>query len=249
MKLVARARQRFRLALRGYSALGEFYRPTLSSIHLSGAQIQVAVDPLIPALGLQESTSEAVPRRLVNQSTQLFPDLYDSGDLTREALWRIVLATRPDVVVETGVANGHSSQTILRALEFNGKGRLHSFDVDPRTSTSVPTELRQRWSFTTLNAQTAMQGLKSSIRSINGHVDMWFHDSDHNYAWQRSEFDLAKEFLSPGGVLVSDDVDGTDAFADFCLRNPDWKAVALFDTRKVCGFARKPTETLISLGT
>ncbi len=37
--------------------------------------------------------------------------------------------TKPDIVVETGVAHGHSSLCILNALAMNGKGRLTSIDL------------------------------------------------------------------------------------------------------------------------
>lgn len=240
MSFVDRAKFRLQLAIKGHKALGEIYRPILSSIHSAGVRIHVTIDPVLDALELPPDAAKKIHPPTLDRSVRLMPDMYDSDTLTREAIWSILLASKPDIVVETGVANGLSSQTILSGLEANGRGRLYSFDVDPRTEDSVPTELRHRWVFKALTPKTAMKTLSASVLPLAGKVGVWFHDSDHNYSWQRSEFELAARTLGQGGVLISDDADGTEAFADFCLEHPDWASSALFDTRKVCGFARKP---------
>ena len=43
-----------------------------------------------------------------------------------------IRSLRPEVVVETGVANGVSTAYLLLALDQNGKGILHSIEIgDP----------------------------------------------------------------------------------------------------------------------
>jgi len=44
-------------------------------------------------------------------------------------LYCIIRATKPEIIVETGVANGASSTFILSALEKNNKGKLFSIDL------------------------------------------------------------------------------------------------------------------------
>src|SRR5215204_1845391 len=58
----------------------------------------------------------------------------------------------PSVVLETGVAYGVSSVFILKALEVNGRGTLHSIDLPPLRSEherfwgiAVPEPLKARW--------------------------------------------------------------------------------------------------------
>jgi len=238
MTFYSRIRTRVKLAYMGQKALGEFYRPILSAIHVAGAPIKVDPKQVLTEIGLEFRDFE-YPREL-DRSLRVFPDLYDSDDLTREVIWRIVRDVEPAVVVETGVANGLSSQTILDALFLNDHGSLHSFDIDARAQASVPIDLRPRWKFTLLDAGNAMRDLRSNVLEYSGQIGVWFHDSDHNYRWQLQEYELAASLLAPGGVLITDDADGTEAFADFCLSQPTWDKVALFDTRKVCGFARKP---------
>src|SRR2546430_693894 len=71
-------------------------------------------------------------------------------------LYVVVRATRPRVIVETGVASGLSSAHILRALAANGTGTLYSIDLPnvqegsvlPQGRTPgwiVPDSLRGSW--------------------------------------------------------------------------------------------------------
>lgn len=240
MSAMKRMWTRIVFAMKGQKAIGEYYRPILSSIHIAGAQIHTATEPIFGALQLSSETLDETPPPTLDRSIRIFPDFYDSDDLTRKAIWEIILAVRPDYVIETGVANGLSTQTILGALDHNGHGELYSFDVDPRTEQSVPFHLRSRWVYRTINSVSPMRDLTEAVTPLAGRVSVWFHDSDHSYSWQKAEYELATSVLRQGGILVSDDIDGTEAFADFCRDHPDWSATALFDTRKVCGFARKP---------
>ena len=64
----------------------------------------------------------------------------------------IVTLMRPNVVVETGVALGFSTATILAAMRENDQGHLYSVDLpavqyghERETGSAVPAELRDRW--------------------------------------------------------------------------------------------------------
>jgi len=37
-------------------------------------------------------------------------------------------------------------------------------------------------------------------------IDILFHDSAHSYHPQKMDYELALAYLSPGGILISDDV-------------------------------------------
>lgn len=50
-------------------------------------------------------------------------------------------------------------------------------------------------------------------------VDLFFHDSDHSYANQKAEYDLAWKLVRPGGLIGGDDVEWDKppwAWSEFC---------------------------------
>ena len=57
--------------------------------------------------------------------------------------------------------------------------------------------------------------LSSTIRSIP-RGDLFLHDSNHTYPWQRAEFGLAIQWVKPGGVIMVDDADASYAWLDIC---------------------------------
>ena len=128
----------------------------------------------------------------------------------------VVLLTRPQTVVETGVALGFTSAVILAALEENGGGQLHSVDlppleVDPTfVGQVVPQQLRGRWSLRLGPTRTVLPALTRAIAPI----DLFVHDSDHSYAGQIEDYRFAWPSLVAGGTFISDDI-GNAAFLDF----------------------------------
>jgi predicted O-methyltransferase YrrM len=155
------------------------------------------------------------------------------GLAERIYLYAILRALKPKFAVETGVANGFSTAFALLALDQNGEGELHSIDY-PRSfgddsasfhdgigSVGVPAEhepgwlvperLRERWTLRLGRSQDELPPLLESL----GTIDFFLHDSEHSYECMRFEFTSAWPVLREGGVLVSDDVNSTAAFAEF----------------------------------
>ncbi|MCI4350275.1 MAG: class I SAM-dependent methyltransferase [Thermoplasmata archaeon] len=129
-------------------------------------------------------------------------------------VYGIVRGRAPQRVVETGVANGHSSYLILEALRRNGGGQLTSIDVRPDVGALIPPELRAGWDLRLLSRRRPRRDLEAVFASIPS-IDLFIHDSDHTYRWQSLEFALAWSKLSAAGWLASDDVDWSYAFVDF----------------------------------
>lgn len=141
-------------------------------------------------------------------------------------LYVVVRAARPRVVVETGVASGWSSAHILRALEANGAGELHSIDLPNVQEGSVlppgraagwmvPAELRGRWTLHLGDARTLLPEVLAAL----GRVDLFLHDSDHSYEHMSFELEQALPRLAAGGLLMSDDVHLHPAWDDFCAQH------------------------------
>jgi hypothetical protein len=150
-------------------------------------------------------------------------------------LYAVMRQLRPEVAVETGVANGFSTAFSLLALEKNGAGHLHSVDLPrevgrdygegtfyegegragiPSGSESgwlIPQELKQRWSLVLGRTQDELPPLLDRL----GTVDSFMHDSEHSFDCMWFEFNEAWPHLREGGILLSDDVNSTQAFHRF----------------------------------
>jgi len=141
-------------------------------------------------------------------------------------LYALIRALKPAVVVETGVASGRSSAHILRALDRNGSGALHSIDLPNVQEGSVlpigrssgwivPDSLRNRWKLQLGDSRELLPLLLNSL----GRVDVFLHDSDHSYEAMLFEFEQAYPSLAPGGLLLSDDTHLHAAWDDFCKKH------------------------------
>jgi predicted O-methyltransferase YrrM len=147
----------------------------------------------------------------------------DAGNATFDlgrfkVFYALVRLLRPRVVIETGVHDGLSTALMLRALERNGGGRLVSIDL-PSTDLPVgvdgpgwlvPDDLKGRW---TLHLGDARKLLPELARD-SAPVDVFLHDSDHSRAHREFEFRAVKPFMSPNGLIVSDDDDPPDTLLD-----------------------------------
>jgi predicted O-methyltransferase YrrM len=127
----------------------------------------------------------------------------------------------PDHVVETGVWYGVSSAVVLAALKKNSNGSLISIDFPPldpsarvEIGSAVSPELRQRWQ---LHIGPSSQLLPKLLKGF-GQIQMFIHDSEHSYRNMLTEYSYAWEYLSPGGILISDDVHKSDAFLEFAWK-------------------------------
>jgi len=143
------------------------------------------------------------------------------SDILGLLLYLLVRFSRPEVVVETGVASGFSSSFILKALDRNAKGILHSIDLHCRAGVMVPlgkelgwvvpNEIRYRWN---LNLGESTKVLPKLLGEL-GSIDMFFHDSRHMYKTMMSEYEIVWPYLKNEGLLLSDDATSNDAFLDF----------------------------------
>lgn len=155
-----------------------------------------------------------------------------------ETMYLVVRLLGPECIVETGVLYGVFSAYILAALERNGSGRLYSIDLPFTFSvgsqgTLVPTVLRHRWSLIVGNALAELPKLVEQLRNIQ----MFHHDSNHNYDYMTWEYSVAWPYITSGGVLSSHDVLANPSFDHFGRRHRG-EISSLFVSRNF-GAARK----------
>jgi predicted O-methyltransferase YrrM len=162
-----------------------------------------------------------------------FPTYFRVEEIGLKLLYAVTRERRPSVILETGVANGYSTVTLLAALARNGSGALHSTDVVETPAPLLTSAERASWHYHRIGQNKPRKQFADLVASL-GPIDLFFHDSDHTYAWQRFEYETIAGKLSPDAVLISDDVDASYAFLDFCAgigRQPRF----ILDTRKVVG--------------
>lgn len=151
-------------------------------------------------------------------------------------LYFIVRMARPVVMVETGVAHGVSSWTILNAMNRNGSGKLYSIDLPDQDLKSynpsnlqqqsgwvVPEALKSRWE---LRIGSSVDLLPALLKEV-GQVDLFFHDSDHSYENMKFEFRAVLPFLDKKGLVVSDDVHKNNSFPEF-VREKSLSGISFF---------------------
>jgi len=150
-------------------------------------------------------------------------------------IYSLIRLLKPNKVVETGVANGHSTFFILNALMKNGNGSLYSIDIRDDVGGLITEELKQYWNLYVL-PRTNEKALNQYIEKI-APVDVFIHDSNHMYYWQMLEYRSFLKNISDSGFILSDDVDESYAFIDFCNENK-LEPFFLCDTRKIFGLTK-----------
>lgn len=158
---------------------------------------------------------------LFNPSAQGDPNL-EVRILSPSVIYSVVRATKPEIVIETGVSSGISTYFILSALERNDCGALYSIDIEETLGSNrfkevkkigwlVPEELRNRWTFLLGDSKEVLPRILSEVKS----VDIFMLDSGDTYEHKCFEFRTAWRHLREGGVLLSDDIYLNKAFEDF----------------------------------
>ena len=211
--------------------------PTISYLELARG--------LSEALGtdIERFLTEDALREIECQIEASRPGLVSGASRSHDATFGIAKlcyavsrASKPEIVIETGVGNGVTSSFFLQALRVNGKGRLWSIDLPPLGAMSgmlVPDALKSRWE---LRRGRTRKMLPQLIQEL-GTVDVFLHDSLHSYWNMKFEFGSAWSALAESGVLLSDDVTMNRAFEEFVRNHPS--SFAAVSTNPVFGVTVK----------
>jgi predicted O-methyltransferase YrrM len=141
-----------------------------------------------------------------------------AGDsMLGQLVYGVARATRPDTIIETGVATGVTSAYLLAALEDNSHGDLHSVDLPPtdmiaagHVGAAIPRDLRHRWTY---HWGASRRLLPKLLNGRPGRL-MFVHDSDHSYHNMAWEIRSVWQAMRTSGVIVCDDVHLNSAFVD-----------------------------------
>jgi hypothetical protein len=210
--------------------LGARLEATLDRLHPLSDVPRIGFDDLVPRLGdalgiplqpyLDEPEVDALGRRADTAATihDAGPPLvHDADPGLARTCYLLCRALRPEVVVETGVANGVTSSFVLQALELNGSGELHSVDLAPPGTDPalvgrlVPAELRMRW---TLHRGASKDVLPGLVRGL-GPIGLFVHDSRHTYRNVTRELRTVSDRLGRPAAVVVDDAERHSALQDW----------------------------------
>jgi len=133
--------------------------------------------------------------------------------LDATTMYVVCRVLEPDVVVQTGVLFGSFDAYILRALDRNGHGDLHSIDLPEQPAPFengylIPPDLRSGWDLRLGDVRDILPEMLDEV----GPLDLFLHDSLHEAGHMRWEYEQALEDLHSKGVLATHDVFRNDAF-------------------------------------
>jgi predicted O-methyltransferase YrrM len=204
--------------------------PTYETVSWSGAIVdlserfgddRVAAVLGEPALGEVEASTRRLLQEVRGDDPSSLRWAVDS--LLARSCYLVCRLLEPAVVVETGVAYGVSSAFVLRAMQENGRGVLHSVDLPPLRreyerfwGAAVDGALAGRWR---LHRGSSARVLLPLLEELED-VDLFVHDSLHTYRNMRREFEAVWPHLRAGGVLIADDVDRNRAFGELRHKSP-----------------------------
>jgi len=128
-------------------------------------------------------------------------------------LYFLIRKLKPNIVVETGVAAGWSSLSILRALKKNDKGKLYSSDF-PYFRLENPEQYigylakneanKSDWYLDIRGDDVAIHEILKKIG--NNDIDLFHYDSDKSYSGRDKALKNLYPKINPKTVIIFDDI-------------------------------------------
>jgi cephalosporin hydroxylase len=123
-------------------------------------------------------------------------------------LQELIYATKPDVIIETGIAHGGSLVFYAGLCKLIGKGRIVGIDIEIRPHNRAAIEAHPLSSLINLiegdsNAPQTVGQAKALVRP--GDTVMVFLDSNHSKSHVLRELDAYAPLVSPGSYIVAMD--------------------------------------------
>ena len=150
-------------------------------------------------------------------------------------------------IIETGVAYGWSSLSLLLSLREREVGMLTSIDMpfwgtenEQDIGMVVPQNLRDRWRMVRLADRDAIP----KISKENEFFDLCHYDSDKSYGGKMWALPRLWDMIKADGILVCDDISDNLAFKDFSIKKGLAPIIVeTYDTHvfKYVGLLKKPS--------
>ena len=145
-----------------------------------------------------------------------------SGASSISLIYKIIREKKPKNILETGVAYGWSSYSILLAILHNKLGKLISIDLPyplmnekRNIGMVVPKKLTRKWK---LIFGRDTDGIKIALKKFDYKIDFFHYDSDKNYRSKLKNLLLVWKHMRNNGIIICDDINDNYAFFDFAKK-------------------------------
>lgn len=122
-------------------------------------------------------------------------------------------------IIETGVACGWSTLSLLLSTHRRKDGKILSidmpypgYDYDKYVGYIIPDTLKDNWELIKLPDR---KGIPKALKKLK-EIDMCHYDSDKKYPGRLWAYRQLWKKIKLGGVFISDDIGDNTAFHDFC---------------------------------
>jgi len=174
--------------------------------------------PEIEAYIREIETDEAL-RTLLRDRALASPDRHNSDIEPRYGRrlgwYALVRATKPRVIVETGVDRGLGTAVIAAALLRNAKegypGLVHATDIVPTCGHLLAEPYKSC-------CRILLGDSVEHLKKFPEPVDIFLHDSDHRPEYEWAEFLAIEPRLHPGSIVMSDNSQQTSKMLEFAER-------------------------------
>lgn len=172
----------------------------MDAIPLDKALAQIADALSLDAAALATYASEDPYPRMGWDASEGDAPLGSLWSVEGKVLYALVRALKPHSIMELGGLHGASATHMAAALQANGVGRITSVDNGYQVvghGNLIPNDLKGLVSLTIYDGVEALRARKR--------VDFVFEDMMHSKEQVGDVARLAKERLTPGGVLIVHD--------------------------------------------
>jgi predicted O-methyltransferase YrrM len=146
------------------------------------------------------------------------PDRYRTDPepyVGRRMVWyAVVRATKPEVVVETGVDQGVGAVVLCAALRRNASeghtGKYFGTDINPLAGYFLKGEYAKFGKILYGDSLKSLEMLDS--------IDLFINDSDHSAEYEQAEYELVRNKLTPRAIVLGDNSHVTSELAEFSMR-------------------------------
>ncbi len=147
------------------------------------------------------------------------PDRYRADrkpSVGRRMVWyAVVRATKPKIIVETGVDKGLGSIVLCAALKRNSEegfdGKHFGTDINPTAGYLLQGEYAR---FGKILYGDSIESLKR----LSQKIDVFINDSDHSAEYEQAEYEQVKDQLTENALVLGDNSHVTPKLAEFSTR-------------------------------
>ena len=130
--------------------------------------------------------------------------------------YAFVRATKPKIVIETGVDKGLGSCVLSAALIKNTEegfpGKYYGTDINQKAGYLLSGKYAEV-------GKILYGDSIESLKELNGKVDLFINDSDHSADYEAEEYKTIKDKLSSNAILLGDNSHCTDKLFEFSNLN------------------------------